>query len=672
MTPVTFNGCFGWLHAPANSVGGDVAVLICPGLMRDGVLAHCSLRLLGDELAAAGYWSLRFDYPGTGDSLDGDVESAVGHWTVWQQSIAVAADWLRAASGARQVILCGVRAGGTLAVLAAARRDDVAGLLLFDPVVDGQSYVRQLILEADLQSGPSSPRSEGFGIREFRFSAATVAQIAETDLRRVELPRGQRVAIFAHADNKAIDACVRAWIERGVNTARHGWSGLEPLLHHEVLEEYALADFGGVMSWLRQTFPLATSGPPAAPKPVAAAQLQPPGCLETPLMFGADARLFGMLCRPDHGTPQAVVIIVNGGRDPHYGAARQSVAFARRLAQAGIASLRMDFSGLGDSIGPPGKEAVLTYTFSDRDADIRAAVDSLAARGFRHFAVQGLCSGAYHAFRGALDEPRIATLLLVNIALFTLPDGGVLDYLDQRGRSPSFYLRKLFRRRSWATLLSGKADFGAALRDQIGHVHRKAQGLARRIGLIEERSFAESTGRAASAASGRSSFSPATIDRCLRPRAPAGRWLEPIPAPRCRSCPMDHDLTRATGRHAAETARSFCRHGAVAGRAVRGCSAERRFNRFTVANRSVSSRRRATGPRYCEPHFARHTRRPGPTRKLSSSTRPRPTRPRPCWPRNSRKRRSSVTTSRWGRAPRATLASPRPAAIGCASATMTT
>jgi hypothetical protein len=53
MTPVTIDGCFGWLHEPRGQVG-RVGVLICPGLMLDAIRSHCSLRLLGDQLAEAG------------------------------------------------------------------------------------------------------------------------------------------------------------------------------------------------------------------------------------------------------------------------------------------------------------------------------------------------------------------------------------------------------------------------------------------------------------------------------------------------------------------------------------------------------------------------------------------------------------------------------------------
>ena len=44
------------------------------------------------------------------------------------------------------------RAGGTLATLAAAERDDVPALVLFEPITSGRNYVRQLLLEAELVS----------------------------------------------------------------------------------------------------------------------------------------------------------------------------------------------------------------------------------------------------------------------------------------------------------------------------------------------------------------------------------------------------------------------------------------------------------------------------------------------------------------------------------------
>ena len=562
MTPVTFNGCFGWLHAPSGGAGGDVAVVICPGLMQDAILSYGSLRRLADACAAAGYWVLRFDYPGTADSCDEAIERAGGHWAAWQQSVDAAADWLRATTGARRLVLTGLRLGTALATLAAARRGDIAGLVLFEPVLSGNAYVRQIRLEGDLLRGQDSVRSESLELREFRFSPETLTQMAAVDLRRAPLPAGLKMAIFTRTESKLLDDCVQTWAGAGVEVVRGSWEGLTPLVRHNIIDEDTLGNFDGVVQWLRQAVPagLATASQPIALEP---AVLHPPGCVETPVRFGPEGRLFGMLCRPDGQTAEEVVIIGNAGHDPHYGSARQPVVLGRRLAAAGIASFRMDFAGLGDSIGPPGRENMLPHVFAvDRGPDIRAAVDALEALGFRRFAQAGLCSGAYHAFHCALAEPRIATLLVINLPFFTLPAGDMLGYLEQRTVSPGDYLRKLFRPGSWATLLSGKTDLPAILRGQSSKLRSTIQGkigaLARRLGLLREQSFAQQAMTTLHKRGARALFlfSPGEgeTDAFGQEFGPAKGGLKDFPGSTTEVVPdMDHDLTNAVGRHTANT-----------------------------------------------------------------------------------------------------------------------
>lgn len=567
MIPVTFNDCFGWLHAPTPGTGGaaagDVGVVVCQGLMRDGLLAHCSLRLLGDELAAAGYPMLRFDYPGTGDSLDGAVAAAGGHWDAWLASIDQAADWLKAATGVTRLVFCGLRAGATLASLAAglrtgSGRSDVAGLLLFEPVVSGRTYVREMILEADLQSGKTSARGEDLDIREFLFNAATLDTIAAVDLRKAVLPSGLKAALFVRPEARQIDDCVAAWTALGVDVERHGWDGLVPLMRHNVIDENALADFTHVMAWLKRAIPATSIEARPAPPEM---KLTPDGAIETPFWFGP--KLFGVLSRPAHGTTDQILLIGNGGRDPHYGAARQNVDFARHLAKHGIACLRFDFAGLGDSIGPPGKENLLTHTFTDRLPDIRAALDALGQQGFNRFAMLGLCSGAYHAFHAALVEPRLSRLLLVNMPLFQLPTRNVLDFLENRGTSATVVGRKLFNVGSWKTLLSGRSDVRTLVRSVINHARRqigaKSQALGRRLGLIKEQSFAVQAMAKLARQGTRALFlfsaGDEEIDAFAREFGPAGEGLAPFKGSAMQVLPrMDHDLTKAIGRRDAEQA----------------------------------------------------------------------------------------------------------------------
>lgn len=560
LTPVAFNGCFGWFHGPPDGRQREIAVLVCPGVMREASLAYPSVRLLAEDLAAAGYPTLRFDYPAAGNSLDGDLNQTGLHWTAWQRSIEGAVDWLRGMSGARQVVLVGFTTGGALATLVAAVRNDVASLVLFEPVIVGRSHVRQLILEGDLQRGDSTPREQGLEIRENRFGPFTVARIGETDLREVVLPAGMKAAIFARANSKPVDDCVRAWSDRGVAVMRGGFDGLQPLLEQELLDEVPLADFTPAIAWLKGAVPPAPPSTAAISLPVAV--LQPPGCIDTPLRFGPQNRLFGMLCRPERGTPTDIVLIATGGREPSYGAARQNVVLARRLADAGIASFRFDFAGIGDSAGPPGEVRVLSHAFTDRVADIKAALDTLVTLGFNRFAMHGLCLGAYHALHASVVEPRVSTLILINLPLFTVPTSNTLGLLEQRGRSAGDLLAKLLRPSSWGNLLAGRSNLGALQRAALFHLRRQTIGpverLARRFGLNPDRSFAH---RAMATLSQRGvrtlylfSDGPADIEPFAAEFGADGAGLAAYPGAEMRIVPgMDHSLTITAGRVPAET-----------------------------------------------------------------------------------------------------------------------
>lgn len=489
--------------------------------MREASLAYCSTRMLGEDLAAAGYPTLRFDYPAAGNSLDLDLNESGLHWTAWQHGIAGAIDWLRSTSGARQVVLCGFASGGALATLVAAARSDVAGLLLVEPVIVGQSV----------------PREKGLEIRENRFGPLTMAQIGELDLREVALPAGMKVAIAARTELTEADECLSVWTSRGVAATRLGFDGLETLLKQDLLDEIPLADFTAAIAWLKASVPPAA--PLALPINLPVAVLQPPGCIDTPLRFGPQNRLFGMLCRPDRDSPVDIVLIPSGGREASSGAARQNVVLARQLAQAGIASFRFDFSGLGDSAGTPGKERVFSHGFTDRAGDIQTALDTLEALGFRRFAMHGLGLGAYHALQAAVLDPRIGTLMLINLALFNVPAGNAPSPTEGR-----FYRAKLLGRAA------------------LFHLHAYTTGavelLARRLGLVTDRSSAH---RAMATLSRRHvrtlylfSDGPQDIAAFAAEFGADGSGLKAYPGAEMHIVPgMDHSLTISQGRMPAET-----------------------------------------------------------------------------------------------------------------------
>ena len=563
MKPVSVNGLFGWLHAHPEHAGGDVAVLICQALAEDAFDSHHALRVLADGFAAAGYPAMRFNYPDTGDSADvTDAGPWVAeHWAAWQQSVHDAADWLRDVTGARRLIFCGLRIGAALAILAAERRDDVAALILLAPVLRGRSYLRQLWIEAQLQNDGNPARSERLDFHELHLSPETLHLIGQLDLRQANLQAGHTVAIFSQSDSILLSQCVAEWTTRGADVTCSGFDGLEPMLRDYVDCEYVPVDISPIIEWTRRAIPAQPSQSPVAAMPTSVT-LRLPGCIETPLGFGPDKRLFGVLCRPDKKTGKIAVVIVNCGRAPHYGVGRFGVEFARRLAILGIASLRIDFAGLGDSLGPTGRENLRTTIFeTDRVADICAAIDVLERLGYRQFAVHGICSGAYHAFQSALADRRVNMLLLVNLPLFIWRQGDTMTFLTRKANSFGHYLLKLTNKSDWSQILKGGTTHRAILRAQFERLYKSVQSTVRhllgeRFTRSDPRTFARDAMATLSRRSAKTMFLFAPDDfglcaiertfgrRGARLRAFQGVSMQVVPE-------LDHDLRNSQARRVA-------------------------------------------------------------------------------------------------------------------------
>ncbi|MDP3548543.1 MAG: thioesterase, partial [Phreatobacter sp.] len=117
MIPVTFNGLMGKLHLPAGVAPSGIGVVIVPPHGVEALAATKSLRVLADALAAAGHAALRFDLPGTADSLGDDTDPE--RLTAWTASVGQAAEVLRRHAGVSAIVFAGLRFGATIAALAA-------------------------------------------------------------------------------------------------------------------------------------------------------------------------------------------------------------------------------------------------------------------------------------------------------------------------------------------------------------------------------------------------------------------------------------------------------------------------------------------------------------------------------------------------------------------------
>jgi len=173
---------FGWLHVPEGGMARG-AVVCCPTMGVEYASAHRAIRTLAEQLAAAGFLALRFDYEGTADS-SGD-ESGPGQLESWRRSVREAVALVREC-GAARVAMVGIRIGGTLAAETAASDGDVDALVLWDPCGNGRSFVReqQALMALSIGDLPSEGVELDPGAVEVLgsvLSAETVADLGTLD-----------------------------------------------------------------------------------------------------------------------------------------------------------------------------------------------------------------------------------------------------------------------------------------------------------------------------------------------------------------------------------------------------------------------------------------------------------------------------------------------------------
>ncbi|MCW5640814.1 MAG: hydrolase 1, exosortase A system-associated [Rhodoferax sp.] len=164
--------------------------------------------------------------------------------------------------------------------------------------------------------------------------------------------------------------------------------------------------------------------------------------------------MLAILSQPVASTALDVgVVIVVGGPQYRVGSHRQFKLLADRLAGAGIATLRFDYRGMGDSTGD-------LRSFEDVSADIGTAIDALIDRSghVKKVVIWGLCDGASAAllYQHAANDARVRGLCLLNPWVRS-------EVSLARAQVKHYYANRLRERAFWLKLLSGQVA-GTALR----------------------------------------------------------------------------------------------------------------------------------------------------------------------------------------------------------------
>ncbi|MEJ6008246.1 hydrolase 1, exosortase A system-associated [Paucibacter sp. AS339] len=169
-----------------------------------------------------------------------------------------------------------------------------------------------------------------------------------------------------------------------------------------------------------------------------------------PLRFACEGEsLLGMLTLPQDRIVERALLMITGGPQYRVGSHRLYLQLGRWLAGHGVAVLRFDFRGAGDSTGQP-------RPFTEHQADIAAGLQALKTElgeNLKDIGLFGLCDGASAALMYCYAHPSadIQRLILINPWVRSPETHAKVQlkhYYLQRFRSADF----------WSRLFTGKVD----------------------------------------------------------------------------------------------------------------------------------------------------------------------------------------------------------------------
>jgi pimeloyl-ACP methyl ester carboxylesterase len=208
--------------------------------------------------------------------------------------------------------------------------------------------------------------------------------------------------------------------------------------------------------------------------------------MEEPVTFesGGDV-LRGVRHRPDSGGGSAAVVFLHGWSGCRLGPHRMFVTAARRLEALGIASLRFDFRGRGDSGGVTAETSIASMI-----EDATAAVAFMQSEATA-IILLGICSGGKVAVGTASRGMDTVGLILLSAEAMGEMHG-TYDGTRKSLVALREYAVKLTRPETWRRLATGKVNTGMVRKALTEHEMPSAEELVDESNIL--RAFRSYTG----------------------------------------------------------------------------------------------------------------------------------------------------------------------------------
>jgi alpha-beta hydrolase superfamily lysophospholipase len=481
---------FGWVHTPAGAEA-RAGVLMCPPFGHEYQDAYATFRLLAENLASRGFYVLRLDYDGIGDSAGDDRDP--GRLAAWLNSVAEGVAFLRR-GGAPAVVSVGMRLGALLAAVSAERDGDIDGLVLWDPVASGRAYLaEQRALGAFSFNKDVSAQDGLVEAPGITFYPETVTDLKSLDLSRSSGVLAKHLLVLTRSDRSPgrlasrLEGSDVQWAE-AVRQAELMEAGGYGVIAYEALDTVA--------DWIALTSPTAlspVSQPPRGNSAVVARTTAGAPVIETPVLLGPTG-LVGIITEPACTDSRTTILFPNVSPGKGLGPDRLWVDLARRWAAAGLRSCRLQLSGCGDSPVRHQEQGRFVMFAPEAFDDVLEACSALSPDDPSDVVLIGHCASAYQALDSAFNvNPR--GVIAVNPGMnFRPPEKVTGRRIDPRRRvliprraMISAYYLSHYRQPSRTGLLHKHIDLGRLLRSIAAPRYRWARWVRESIRALARR-----------------------------------------------------------------------------------------------------------------------------------------------------------------------------------------
>jgi len=440
------------LHVPTKKTRKKAVIIVGP-IGPEYMHCHRSVKCLAQKIADNGFYSIRYDHLGMGDSSsdlnNGDLMCK------WMNSINAIKYYALENLSIDEVIVISLRSGAL--ILAKYMESNTLNFPIFwYPYINGKRYIRDIniidkLLKIDITDENKNINGGGYPI-----TPSAKKTLEEINLLNLKYKKGIELLIIEDS-NVPSNTKFNHVMANNFNINNQLLPGLSEMTQQAGLSIVPQVCLEKICDWINNSNnndEILTD----KQSDISLQDLDGYDYNETVLKFTInDKSIFGILTEPKNRQYNNIILLVNAGSAHHVGPNRLNVDLARQAASLNKASFRFDLSNLGDSNYSSEESLKNPYPMTATE-DINVVINELSLLYDKELRLIGLCSGAHNLFHAILNSTnnKIKQFIIINPLSFYWKQGQTISAPEgnQSEIDENYYSNQLLDINKWISLIT--------------------------------------------------------------------------------------------------------------------------------------------------------------------------------------------------------------------------